>query len=162
MENHGNAASCDGQEDWVHAHPVRATIDFADESPESMLQVLNHLYPHLSLQLSKDNWQDTWRLADKLGITDLMVLCDNFVRDEVVQVDPLTVLTWAGRARHKEWYRESSSIVLDRMALGQRVGLDALPLAVQLGVSVCRSTGTQGSISLCAIPKLTKLFLPAE
>lgn len=117
---------------------IRATIDLFDESPQTFLQVLNHLYPKLSLKLSEANWQDVWRLADKLDLADLVALCEKYMGDKVLHVDPLTVLAWARRNTRKEWYRKSSEVVLDRVASGQIADLSAMPVSLQLAVSLQR------------------------
>lgn len=130
---------------------IRATIELLDETPETVLQILNHLYPHLALQLSPANWQPVWRLADKLGLTALSALCTEYMQDNILHVDPLAVVTWAKRTSQAEWYRKSSEIILDRMASSDALTLETLPRSLHVDVSVPRVSNMRGGRTLTTL-----------
>lgn len=114
---------------------IRATISFEDEAPETIYQLLAFLYPHLSLTLTKENWGPVMRLADKICLTGLSGVVDEYMREEILHVDPLSVLLWAYENKKKDLFRKCSTIVLDRMASGEINSLEILPQSLQIQVS---------------------------
>ena len=116
---------------------ILGTIEMQDESAVVIRDFLCFMYRNLKLQLHMGNWLDLTKLADKVGMPELVTVCLKYGQGKVADM-PLEVFQWSLTTGNKAGLFEKSSQILvgNLPAYKIQAKYVELPVQVRLLVSV--------------------------
>lgn len=123
------ATATDTDTGWIRV------IEMQDEDASLIRDLLCFWYPNLTLKVTKDNWKELSRLADKLDVPELEKRCCAY-GEKIAAHDPLDVLNWAAMRGYRDPFLFTSELVLkDFKWYKSQDGYRNLPFSVQNLVS---------------------------
>lgn len=118
-------------------------INMPDDDACVIRALLRFWYPRATLQLTKDNFKELSRLADKLDVPALGEKCAAYA-DETVSSDPLGVLEWADEWEDETLFMYACSLIFwDFPVYKKHDGYQTLPPNLLNLVSTARHAGAK-------------------